>query len=345
MRQITTRMISIKSRYVFAFLMAAILPMFSGISVARTFQTKDVEDALKNIIVESTKSVSAQHSTTITERQAFRELNYLIEAGTIATPSLLRAVADRANDWKLRRMLLRDVLGVVKDKNAELQVSRILEDKRENLSVRSAAATVLGKISGKESLATLKSVANDSFDNEEFQSSILRAFADVGKPDGIEVVRKRLTHKNPFIKTVAVRALYKLALNTKDMSQLEPLVDMVDDSKFENRNVVIKLLGEAKEKQALSVILKVAKNEQEAYIYRCAAVEAVGNIGGESAEKELINLLSDTDELVRGYAADGLAKGEYSSNKIVKLRAADEQTKDSYIKKKIVAAIAKLESK
>jgi HEAT repeat protein len=240
---------------------------------------------------------------------------------------------------------MNEVLAKTKDKSARPVVAAILKDKKEKISVRSAAVKVLGKMGGAESLASIKEVADENLDNQEFQSSVLRSLADIGGSQGGGIIRSRLKHKDAFIKTVAARALYQLAVNTKDMTQVKPLIEMADNSQFENRNVVIKLLGEAKERQALPIIIKIAENQKEDYTYRCTAVEALGNIGGEDVDKVLLNLLSDNDELLRGYAVEALAKGKASSEKVLAFKTVLNSTRDSYVKSKIAKAQALLESK
>lgn len=321
------------------------LGIFSELSVAKTLHGEDVRNAVNRIDGVGVKTADKLNSITSITLNASKDIGYLVEAGTVATPNVLTYIREGKKDWRVRYLLMTEVLAKTKDRSVSPVVVAILKDKKEKVSVRSAAIKVLGKMGGTESLASITEVADENLDNQEFQSSILRALADIGGPQGGVIIKNRLKHKDAFIKTVAVRALYQFAVNTKDITQVKPLIEIAGDSQFENRNVAIKLLGEAKEKQALPVIIKIAENKQEDYTYRCTAVEALGNIGGEDADRVLLGLVSDTDELLRGYAAEALAKGKNTSEKVVALKTVLNSTKDSYIKSKIAKAQVSLESK
>ena len=321
------------------------LSILSEISMAKTFRGEDVGNVVNKIDVEGVKTADKVNSITAIAHNTSKEIGYLVEAGTVSTPGVLTYVRESKKDWRVRYLLMSEVLAKTKDISARPTVVAILKNKKENISVRSAAIKVLGKMGGAESLSSIKEVADENLDNQEFQSSVLRSLADIGGSQGGAIITSRLKHKDAFIKTVAVRALYQLAVNAKDMAQVKPLIEIANDSQFENRNVAIKLLGEAKEKQALPVIIKMAENIQEDYTYRCTAVEALGNIGGEGSDKVLLGLLSDNDELLRGYAAEALAKGKNSPEKVIALKTALNSTKDTYVKSKIAKAQSSLETK
>jgi len=323
------------------FLTFILIASFNAFSVKSAF-CLTVSEALNKIETECKNIEDGSYSLERIGFKSLKELSYLIKVGTAATGAILPIIEATHKDWRLRYLLINEVISKTKDKKALEPLIKILKDKKETISVRSASAKTLGRIGGKEALSAVVSIANENVDNEIFQAAVLRALGNIGTTANLSLINKRLKHKNPFIRTVAARTLYKLSIDNKKPDIILPLIEMIDDAQFENRDVIIRLMGKAKEKRAIAKLIKIAKNEKQNYVYRCAAVEAIGNIGGESADNILLEILEDKDELIRGYAAEGLAKGKYNPKKESFLKNALNNTKDKYIQKKISKSISRL---
>ncbi|NLO90643.1 MAG: HEAT repeat domain-containing protein [Elusimicrobia bacterium] len=259
----------------------------------------------------------------------------LVKGGKASVPILSKELKDKNTDWRVRAIIASSVLPQINDKDAIKDLKALLSDKTEDIALRSAAADGLGNMGGESALEGLRQSIDDNPNNPKFQASIIRGLGKAGtKKDGA-LIAKRLNYQDSYVKVIAVRELQRVAVRNNDLAQLEPLVPMVGDATFEDRNVAIKLLGEAKYRPALPAIAKVANNKAEDYIYRCASAEALGNIGGDDADVVLLQLAADSDQLVRMYAVEGLSKGNYSAKKISVINDAIASARDLYVKGKM----------
>lgn len=227
-------------------------------------------------------------------------MHSLIKAGSPAVPKLVEVAKNGSKDWKMRYLIITEVLSKVKDERIPKVLQEILQNSGEREEIREAAATALGIIKENQ---TIESLINALYN-----------------PDA-------------SVRASAARSLGLM----RDDRAVEHLIGLLkDDESVDVRQMAAGALGNIKDVRAIEPLIETMTNPEEVGIVKVAATSSLGNIGGDRAIEALINelkknhnvyaaqalgstkdkraveplieALKDEDPLVIGYAAEALAK-------------------------------------
>lgn len=134
----------------------------------------------------------------------------------------------------------------------------------------------------------------------------VRALGETGDKSVLPALFEALSSSDTQTRLGAIEALGLL----KDPSAVEPLAGLLQDKSKNIRWSAVLALGAIGGRQAVAPLLGAAETESVTYV-RQAAIEALGEIGDNSAAPALRKLLKDKDEAVGRKAASALVKLGY----------------------------------
>ncbi|BAY85579.1 peptidase C14 caspase catalytic subunit p20 [Calothrix parasitica NIES-267] len=197
--------------------------------------------------------------------------------------------------------------------NLAIAILKTLDNEDEEL--RQGVAFVLERIADESTLPILIEALQHN--NPEIKACAARLLGIIGNPKVSYTLFPLLQDKNPSARVNAARALAKLG----DESVIPLLTKMLAEEKNPSaREIVILGLGETRNPKVIPEIIEILQEKNPSA--REIAIRALQNIGGESAEAAIIDvLLKDQDYIVCDKAAYalGVIGGEKS---VVALRQA-----------------------
>lgn len=224
------------------------------------------------------------------------------KCGEEAVNSLIKCCGDE--DWSICREVARSLGRIgINAKEAVSELSKLLSNKEE--SIRKEAAIALGKIrnSTTESLNSLIEALDDK--NEEVRTEIANALGKIGPEayTAIPHLMKNLKDMSWAVRTASAQAVSQIG---KGYTKAIPsLISALEDKDWRVRYRVVNTLAELGEESIPSLLDSLDHNNP---IVRKEAIEALGEI--KKSDPKILDklhlLLNDTEETVRGKAADAL---------------------------------------
>jgi len=225
------------------------------------------------------------------------------------------------HDWhseerslKIRRMSSAEALGIIKDKRSIPHLIQSLTEDPE-AEVRAKVAWALGNLNASESSEFLTTALYDK--DWRVRESAANSLGIIGDHDAIIPLFKLLDDEKEVVRQNALVALGNMGDNDTVNILLEYLRDK-NDKIIHQGMVIFEEIGE----KAVDP-LKNGLNDIDWRI-RALAVEALGHVGGEDAQKALIGVLhgwlkKDNNYFVRAKAAEVLGiKGDEDALKPLK---------------------------
>lgn len=253
----------------------------------------------------------------------------------------------------------------LKELKNKKDVNKLIKElKSEYSDVRYKATFFLGEIRDKRSILPLINVLNDN--NEAVRYSAIHALGKIGKP----AVNFIIYASNSKDIQIRFRSLEALGL-IKDKKAITKLIKTLKD---ENREIrwyvldiikkygqygtvylinalnykdnefrfhIISILGEIKDKRAVTPLLSFLENDDTNIRYITA--DALGKIGDKKAVEPLIKALNDEDVTVRFNAAEAL--GKIRDNKSIEPLNKALADEDRLVREYSAISIAKMSKK
>jgi HEAT repeat protein len=123
---------------------------------------------------------------------------------------------------------------------------------------------------------------------------------EIGDSKAVEHLIESLNDENNGVRSNSIIALVEIG-----KPSVKPLIDTLDNNKWQMKWQAVEALGEIGDKIAINPIIKIL-NDENPWVRKTAA-NALGSLGDECAVKPLRTLLDDGDTDVREAAAKAIA--------------------------------------
>lgn len=150
-------------------------------------------------------------------------------------------------------------------------------------------------------------------ENAEIHQAVIHALGTLGGKQALQMVMSESASVDPQLRVAATRELGKF----KDYLAVRRLMEMVTPGKkgeHSEESIIIMAachsLGNLRVRQAIPVLVEIARggkrNQEYSEEVRASATAALGDIGGDDAQKALRKLLKDSSMLIRSTARKAL---------------------------------------
>jgi HEAT repeat protein len=219
-----------------------------------------------------------------------RDWNKVSKLGATAVAPLIFALEDEEQDV---RCASAEALGEIGDPQAVQPLVTALRDKTPE--VRAAAAKALGQIGDPQAVNPLVAILDEDGD-ELARQAVAGALLKIGEPAVIPLIAA--LKKKPA-RGIAARVLGAIG----DPRAVDPLIAVLRDNVFWQRQVTAEALGEIGDPRAVDPLIALLKDEHQQV--RQAAADALVKVG-ESGVDRLIAELQDQDKNVNSAAIRAL---------------------------------------
>ncbi len=286
-----------------------------GVNAARALASLGDERAIRPIIEMMRTAMMMNPMTAASMEQT------LASFGPVAVEPLTEALKDK--DARIRR-LAAGALAKLDVKQPLEPLIAALTDK--SSGVRYRAAGGLGKTGDKRAVEPLIAALADGSDDVRAEAS--RALGNLGDKRAVKALVAILLNKGGRTRSAAARALKKLdwkptnpdervamliasskwydLIKLGDKRAVEPLIGLLGDRSFQERQGITRALGGLGDKRAVKPVIAMLKDKN--WGTRCRAAEALGKLGDKRAVEPLIAAIKDEDEQVRTAAAMSLGQ-------------------------------------
>ena len=170
-------------------------------------------------------------------------------------------------------------------------------------NVRESAVKIAGYFGYPEAAGPLLDLSHDS--NERVKCAALEHLPFVEDERALDVVLKAMKEETPNVRAAAARALG----NMFAPEVVQPLVEGLADEDVWVRYFSARALGRTRSADSVEALKKVVEEEKFNHV-RIAALDSLGQIGGERIAAIVGELVRDDDPDVARAAQVALAKGE-----------------------------------
>jgi HEAT repeat protein len=251
--------------------------------------------------------------------------------------------------------------GDIGDPRATGDLAELLSDPR--AGVRREAAQALGQIGNRQALEALLDLYDD--DDERVRRIAVGAFGEFDNDRPVDPLAKALGDGSPTVRRAAVYSLVQLLSNvpteqshriretvvdrlsaTDDATVVAPLVEILDagTQPAQRRNtawLLGRVIDDPRNREAIDVLIEALRGGEG--MTRQFAATSLAEVGGEYAERELLDIAEndDLDGEIRGQAVFTLGKigDEDTAEHLQRLL---DDTDDETVRQKAFSALSKL---
>jgi len=160
-------------------------------------------------------------------------------------------------------------LGIQKDKKAIKPLIKAMQDK--DILVRRAVIQALGRIGDKEATFTLIDALKD--EDVQIRRNVAEAFINISDERAISSLISALKDKDETVRHFSLRALdsfYNKGIIKKD-EIIKHLIEAINDSYWNNRVLVVAMLGKTKDKRVIKPLINGLR-------YECGNIDVLKRI-------------------------------------------------------------------
>lgn len=215
-----------------------------------------------------------------------------IKDGRILYP-LIKALQDEDQGVQQAAM---DALMAFEDESAVYMVLPLLSDQR--VHVRNMSREILEKIGG-HGIGLFGFYIKD--EDEDVRKMIADILGNIRRPEAVNFLVEMLKDPCSNVRSSAAEGLGKIG----DSTAVEPLIDLLVDEEWV-AFFAAGALGRLRDPRAVSPLTRLAASAR--LDLQIAAVEALGEIGGEEAEQHLMEIVNSVKPEVANAVIKGLVK-------------------------------------
>ncbi len=253
-----------------------------------------------------------------------------ISQSSAAVPGLIQFLEDEDSSVRSRAA---SALGKIKSKKAVPWLIKLLED--EDSYVRYTAASALGKIKSNAAVPWLIKLLEDEY--SYVRSRAASALGKIKSNEAVSWLIKLLEDEDSYVRYTAASALGKI----KSDAAVPWLIKLLEDEYSYVRYTAAEALEKIKSDVIVPGLIQLLENEDSDV--RDTAAEELGKIKSDAAVPGLIKLLQDEDSSVRDTAASAL--GKIKSNAAVPGLIKLLEDEYSYVRDTAASALGKIKSK
>lgn len=225
-------------------------------------------------------------------------------------------------------------------------VESILDDEKYERDVREGAAKILLLMNYEPTLTGFQQAFNSN--SSYLRHAAISYLSEIKGEWVVELYTKMLQDRDDHIRWLAVYHLYHILTDNKDQRAVQPLLEALNDSKWDVRTKAMDALGEIGDTSAVKPLIKILKDKKKEDIERAYAASALGRIKDPRAVKHLIAALKSGDpdkkawfSNIRGQAITAL--GEIGDPRAVKPLLEALNSKNAAIVQAAAEALGKID--
>ncbi|WP_309738871.1 HEAT repeat domain-containing protein [Chamaesiphon sp. OTE_20_metabat_361] len=245
--------------------------------------------------------------------------------GNVVITSLLEALNHECE--YVRQEIIRTLGSMGATDAVPALISALENDSSDYRNVAAEAAKALGKLGAVDAVPALIHALDDEIYYEVYVNAI-EALGEIGGETALAALRKTLEHGNQILRIEAEKTLAKLG---------DPIATsiLIDALKSKNRDDLIEVLGEVNSNAAVFTIIDALENKNTSY----RAAEVLGKLGNSIAIPALRKAVMNGDHYSRGKAVEALGNlgGESEISFLIDVLQTDENPS---IRNSAVRAIA-----